>query len=112
VNILRSLPFIILRIVMIPSQCLITVTVLVSPGAIPPLVVGATPSSPDWLGTALREWIGRHHRSPRRWVRRRGRAAPMPYFISPSGHFSAITVTAITLVSHAMAGVRRCWRSG
>ncbi|RPO47749.1 metal ABC transporter permease, partial [Pseudomonas aeruginosa] len=43
VNILRSLPFIILLIVMIPLTVLITGTSLGVAGAIPPLVVGATP---------------------------------------------------------------------
>ncbi len=43
VNILRSLPFIILLIVMIPFTVLITGTSLGVAGAIPPLVVGATP---------------------------------------------------------------------
>jgi len=41
VNILRSLPFIILLIVMIPFTVLITGTSLGVAGAIPPLVVGA-----------------------------------------------------------------------
>lgn len=43
VNILRSLPFIILLVVMIPLTVVITGTSLGVAGAIPPLVVGATP---------------------------------------------------------------------
>ncbi len=43
VNVLRSLPFIILLIVMIPLTLLLTGTSLGVAGAIPPLVAGATP---------------------------------------------------------------------
>jgi D-methionine transport system permease protein len=48
VNILRSLPFIILLIVMIPFTVLITGTSLGVAGAIPPLVVGPRRSSRAW----------------------------------------------------------------
>ncbi|PTT88256.1 metal ABC transporter permease, partial [Pseudomonas sp. HMWF005] len=55
VNILRSLPFIILLIVMIPFTVMITGTSLGVAGAIPPLVVGATPFFARLVETALRE---------------------------------------------------------
>ena len=55
VNILRSLPFIILLIVMIPFTVLLTGTSLGVAGAIPPLVVGATPFFARLVETALRE---------------------------------------------------------
>ena len=55
VNVLRSLPFIILLIVMIPLTVLITGTSLGVAGAIPPLVVGATPFFARLVETALRE---------------------------------------------------------
>ena len=55
VNVLRSLPFIILLIVMIPFTVLITGTSLGVAGAIPPLVVGATPFFARLVETALRE---------------------------------------------------------
>ncbi len=55
VNILRSLPFIILLIVMIPFTVLITGTSLGVAGAIPPLVVGATPFFARLVATALRQ---------------------------------------------------------
>ena len=45
VNVLRSVPFVILLILMIPLTVLITGTSLGVAGAIPPLVVGATPFS-------------------------------------------------------------------
>jgi D-methionine transport system permease protein len=48
VNVLRSLPFIILLIVMIPVTTLITGTSLGVEGTIPPLVAGCAPSSPGW----------------------------------------------------------------
>src|SRR5690554_8003213 len=54
-NALRSLPFIILLIVMIPVTKLITGTSLGVAGAIPPLVVGATPFFARLVETALRE---------------------------------------------------------
>ena len=55
VNVLRSLPFIILLIVMIPFTVLVTGTSLGVAGAIPPLVVGATPFFARLVETALRE---------------------------------------------------------
>ena len=55
VNVLRSLPFIILLIVMIPFTVLITGTSLGVAGAIPPLVVGAAPFFARLVETALRE---------------------------------------------------------
>jgi D-methionine transport system permease protein len=55
VNILRSLPFIILLVVMIPFTVLITGTSLGVAGAIPPLVVGATPFFARLVETAFRE---------------------------------------------------------
>src|SRR5690606_13397265 len=55
VNVLRSLPFIILLIVMIPFTVFITGTSLGVAGAIPPLVVGAAPFFARLVETALRE---------------------------------------------------------
>jgi len=55
VNILRSIPFIILLIVMIPLTVLLVGTSLGVAGAIPPLVVGAAPFYARLVETALRE---------------------------------------------------------
>ena len=55
VNVLRSLPFIILLIVMIPVTTLITGTSLGVEGTIPPLVVGCAPFFARLVETALRE---------------------------------------------------------
>ena len=55
VNVLRSLPFIILLIVLIPLTTVLTGTSLGVRGAIPPLVVGCTPFFARLVETALRE---------------------------------------------------------
>ncbi|WP_241287725.1 methionine ABC transporter permease [Pseudomonas aeruginosa] len=107
VNILRSLPFIILLIVMIPLTVLITGTSLGVAGAIPPLVVGATPFFARLVETALREVdkgiieaTQAMGASTRQIIWNALLPEPRP------GIIAAITVTAITLVSYtAMAGV-------
>ena len=53
VNVLRSLPFIILLIVLIPLTTLLVGTSLGVPGTIPPLVVGCTPFFARLVETAL-----------------------------------------------------------
>ncbi|NBF00710.1 methionine ABC transporter permease MetI [Pseudomonas sp. Fl5BN2] len=107
VNILRSLPFIILLIVMIPFTVLITGTSLGVAGAIPPLVVGATPFFARLVETALREvdrGIIEATQSMGASTRQIITNALLPE--ARPGIFAAITVTAITLVSYtAMAGV-------
>ncbi|THF30975.1 ABC transporter permease [Pseudomonas atacamensis] len=107
VNILRSLPFIILLIVMIPFTVLITGTSLGVAGAIPPLVVGATPFFARLVETALREvdrGIIEATQSMGATTRQIIMNALLPE--ARQGIFAAITVTAITLVSYtAMAGV-------
>lgn len=55
VNILRSVPFIILLIVILPVTVLLVGTSLGVAGAIPPLVVGAAPFYARLVETALRE---------------------------------------------------------
>lgn len=55
VNVLRSVPFIILLIVMLPVTVLLVGTSLGVQGAIPPLVVGAAPFYARLVETALRE---------------------------------------------------------
>ena len=107
VNILRSLPFIILLIVMIPFTVLITGTSLGVAGAIPPLVVGAAPFYARLVETALREVdkgvieaAQAMGASPRQIVF----GALLPEALP--GIVAGATVTAIALVSYtAMAGV-------
>ncbi len=107
VNVLRSLPFIILLIVMIPFTVLITGTSLGVAGAIPPLVVGAAPFFARLVETALREV----DRGIIEATQAMGATTWQIIFsaLLPEarpGIIAAITVTAITLVSYtAMAGV-------
>ncbi|MDU9411304.1 methionine ABC transporter permease [Pseudomonas sp. zfem005] len=107
VNVLRSLPFIILLIVMIPFTVFITGTSLGVAGAIPPLVVGATPFFARLVETALREvdrGIIEATQSMGATTRQIVVNALLPE--ARPGIIAAITVTAITLVSYtAMAGV-------
>lgn len=107
VNILRSLPFIILLIVMIPLTVLITGTSLGVAGAIPPLVVGATPFFARLVETALREvdkGIIEATQAMGASTRQIIWNALLPE--ARPGIIAAITVTAITLVSYtAIAGV-------
>ncbi|MGF6671087.1 metal ABC transporter permease [Pseudomonas sp. HMWF006] len=107
VNILRSLPFIILLIVMIPFTVMITGTSLGVAGAIPPLVVGATPFFARLVETALRE-VDRGIIEATQSMGATTRQIIMNALLPEArpGIFAAITVTAITLVSYtAMAGV-------
>jgi len=107
VNVLRSLPFIILLIVLIPFTVLITGTSLGVAGAIPPLVIGTTPFFARLVETALRE-------VDRGIIEATQSMGATPWQIivrallpeALPGIIAAITVTSITLVSYtAMAGV-------
>lgn len=107
VNILRSLPFIILLIVLIPFTLVLVGTSLGVPGAIVPLVVGAAPFFARLVEAALRE-VDRNTieavqsmgASTRDLVWRALLPEALP------GIIAAGTVTVIALVSYsAMAGV-------
>jgi len=107
VNILRSLPFIILLIVLIPLTTLLTGTSLGVAGAIPPLVVGCTPFFARLVETSLRE-------VDRGLVEATQAMGGNTWQIiwhtllpeSRTGLIAAVTVTAIVLVDYtAMAGV-------
>ena len=107
VNVLRSVPFVILLIVMIPLTVLLVGTSLGVAGAIPPLVVGAAPFYARLVETALRE-VDRGvieagqamGATPRQIVFGALLPEAMP------GIIAGATVTAIALVSYtAMAGV-------
>lgn len=106
VNVLRSVPFIILMIVMIPATVLLVGTSLGVAGAIPPLVVGTAPFFARLVEMALRE-VDRGiieaaqamgaTTSQIVWRALLPEARP--------GILAAITVTAIAIVSYtAMAG--------
>ena len=107
VNVLRSLPFIILLIVMIPLTLLLTGTSLGVAGAIPPLVAGATPFFARLVETALRE-VDRGLVEATQAMGASTRQIIFRALLPEArpGIIAAITVTAITLVSYtAMAGV-------
>jgi D-methionine transport system permease protein len=107
VNVLRSVPFVILLIIMIPFTVLIAGTSLGVAGAIPPLVVGATPFFARLVETALREvdrGIIEATQAMGASTRQIVFGALLPEALP--GILAAITVTAITLVSYAaMSGV-------
>lgn len=107
VNLLRSIPFIILLILMIPLTVLLIGTSLGVAGAIPPLVVGAAPFYARLVETALREV----DRTTIEAVQAMG-ATPLQTVTGAlipeamPGLISGATVTAVALVSStAMAGV-------
>lgn len=107
VNVLRSVPFIILLIVMLPLTVLLVGTSLGVAGSIPPLVVGAAPFYARLVETALREVdkgvveaTQAMGGSTFQIVTRALLPEAMP------GIIAGATVTAIALVSYtAMAGV-------
>lgn len=107
VNVLRSVPFVILLIVMIPFTVLLVGTSLGVAGAIPPLVVGATPFFGRLVETALREvdrGIIEASQAMGATTRQIVLGALLPEALP--GLMAACTVTAITLVSYAaMSGV-------
>ncbi|AQZ35890.1 metal ABC transporter permease [Pseudomonas sp. LPH1] len=107
VNIVRSIPFVILLILLIPTTVLLTGTSLGVVGAIPPLVVGATPFFARLVETALRE-VDRGiieatqamGASPRQIIFNAILPEALP------GIIAATTVTVITLVGYtAMTGL-------
>jgi D-methionine transport system permease protein len=107
VNILRSIPFVILLIVMIPLTLFVMGTSLGVSGAVPPLVAGAAPFYARLVETALRE-------IPRSTIEAaQAMGATRLQIISKvllpealPGLLSGATITAIALVSFtAMAGV-------
>lgn len=106
VNLVRSLPFIILLIVMIPLTVILVGTSLGVAGAIPPLVIAAAPFFARLVETALRE-VDRNTveavQSMGATTRDLVFRALLPEALP--GIIAAITVTAITLISFtAMAG--------
>ena len=107
VNLLRSMPFVILLILMIPVTVALVGTSIGVLGAIPPLVVGATPFFARLVENVLREvdrGIIEATQAMGATTRQIIFSALLPE--ARPGIIAAITVTAITLVSYtAMAGV-------
>jgi D-methionine transport system permease protein len=107
VNTLRSLPFIILLIVMVPVTELITGTSLGISGAVPPLVAGTAPFFGRLVGTALRE-VDRGLIEATLAMGGNTRQVVWHTLLPESrgGLIAAVTVTAVLLVDYtAMAGV-------
>lgn len=107
VNILRSVPFVILLIVMIPLTVALVGTSLGVAGAIPPLVAGAAPFFARLVETALREVDKGVIEASFAMGAKRSQVvlgALLPEALP--GLVAAATVTAVALVSYtAMAGV-------
>lgn len=107
VNLLRSVPFVILLIVMIPVTVILVGTSLGVAGAIPPLVVGSAPFFARLVESALREV----DRGVVEATQAMGATTSQTVFrtLLPEampGILAAVTVTAVALVSYtAMAGV-------
>ncbi|GGJ95791.1 methionine ABC transporter permease [Pseudomonas matsuisoli] len=107
VNVLRSIPFVILLILMIPLTETLVGTSLGVAGAIPPLVAGAAPFFARLVETALREV----ERGIIEATQAMGASLSQIIFraLLPEalpGLIAAVTVTAITLVSYtAMSGL-------
>lgn len=107
VNILRSVPFIILLIVMIPLTVALVGTSLGVIGAIPPLVIGAAPFYARLVETALRE-VDRTTIEAAQAMGATTRQIVTGALIPEAmpGLVTGATVTAVALVSFtAMAGV-------
>ena len=107
VNILRSVPFIILLIVMIPLTMALVGTSLGVAGAIPPLVVGAAPFYARLVESALRE-VDRTTIEATQAMGATTRQIVTGALIPEAlpGLIAGATVTAVALVSFtAMAGV-------
>ncbi len=107
VNVLRSLPFIILLIVMIPLTLLIVGTSLGVAGAIPPLVAGAAPFFARLVETALRG-VDRGVIEASQAMGATTRQIVLGVLLPEArpGILAGITVTGVALVGYtAMAGV-------
>lgn len=107
VNVLRSLPFIILLIVMIPLTLALTGTSIGVPGAIPPLVVGVAPFFGRLVENVLRE-IDREQIEAAQTLGATTAQIVWRVMLPEAlpGIIGATTVTAVALVSYtAMSGV-------
>jgi len=107
VNVLRSVPFLILLIVMIPLTRAITGSALGVPGAIPPLVASAAPFFARLVENVLRELdpgINEACRAMGANARQTVQLALLPE--ATTGILAATIVTAIALIGYsAMSGV-------
>jgi D-methionine transport system permease protein len=107
VNTIRSIPFVILLIVLIPVTVMITGTSLGVPGAIPPLVIASTPFFSRLVEASLREVDRGVIEAVQGMGAKTGQL--VVFVLLPEAQpaiLAAITVTSIALVSEAaMSGV-------
>jgi len=107
VNLIRSLPFVILLILLLPLTAKLVGTSLGVAGAIPPLIVGATPFFARLMEAALRE-VDRGIIEAMQAMGASTRQIVWNGLLPEArgGMLAALTVTAITLVSYtAMSGL-------
>lgn len=107
VNILRSIPFIILMIVVIPFSIFLTGTSMGVVGSIPPLVIGAAPFFARLVEMSLRE-VDRGVIEAAQSMGANLWQLVWTVLIpeSKAGLIAGVTVTAVTIVSYtAMSGV-------
>lgn len=107
INILRSVPFVILMIMIMPVTKMITGTTLGVKGTIPPLVIAAAPFFARLVETALREVDrGVIEAAQAMGASRWGIVRRVLLLEARPGLIASITITAVTLVSYtAMSGV-------
>jgi len=107
VNILRSVPFVILMISMMPFTRMITGTTLGVQGSIPPLVVAAVPFFARLVETALREVDrGVIEAAQAMGASKLAIVTRVLLLEARPGLLAGVTITAVTLVSYtAMSGV-------
>ncbi|CAI6087663.1 methionine ABC transporter permease [Cohnella sp. JJ-181] len=107
VNILRSVPFVILMISIMPFTKLIIGTTLGVEGSIPPLVVAAVPFFARLVETALREVDrGVIEAAQAMGASKSAIVTRVLLLEARPGLLAAVTITAVTLVSYtAMSGV-------
>ena len=107
VNILRSVPFVILMISVFPITKVLVHTTIGVKGAIPPLVIAAAPFLARLVESALREIESGVIEAAQSMGERHGKscgASLLPE--ARPGLISAVTVTAVALLSYsAMSGV-------
>lgn len=107
VNILRSIPFIIILVIAMPLTRIITGTTIGVPGVIPPLVISATPYFARLVQNIVKEMdmgIVEACKSMGATTWQTVKWAILPEVTSPI--IGAVTVTAISIVGYtAMAGV-------
>lgn len=76
INLLRSVPFLILMIIVIPLSRLIVGTSIGTVASIVPLVIASFPLCPVWWKPASVRWISAWWKQPRAWGQPRCRSSP------------------------------------